>query len=477
MAQNGAYAPAKPLDSDRRGDRHGQISGKLGRIFPGTRADGVKLAVTLAQRFNGEIINADALQMYKGLPIATNKITDEERGGIPHHLLGCIGLEEEPWTVGKFVEEAGKIVGEMRGRGKLPVLVGGTHYYTQSLLFRNVHLNETVNDEHIATEEQEIRWPILRKSGEEMLEELWKVDPIMAAKWHPKDTRKIRRSLEIWLETGKPASELYAEQRATGSATIATGCPGLLDSGGPITQPPLRHDTLVFWLYDDLEILRERLNKRVDEMIRQGLLGEVETMERAHRDSEEAGLKVDTTKGIWVAIGYKEFKEHLEAIRGGIDKKEVEKARQSGIELTQTATRQYAKRQDRWIRLKLFQAFRDVYATNKFFLLDRSGGPKPEDTACDIARAFLAGKPLPDPSSLSSAATMIFNSDKVIGADKATNYTRHCGLCGTTVTTARDWESHLKSRKHKYMLKPPREHHYPKKTSSEDPTPRLEDKV
>ncbi|MCJ1247189.1 hypothetical protein MMC30_004403 [Trapelia coarctata] len=436
-----------------------------------------QLAVTLAERFNGEIINADALQMYQGLPIATNKITDDERKGIPHHLLGCIGLEEEPWTVGKFVEEAGKIVEEMRGRGKLPVLVGGTHYYTQSLLYRNVNLKETEKDERISPEEQEKRWPILQKSGEEMLEKLRKVDPTMAAKWHPNDTRKIRRSLEIWLETGKTASELYAEQRTTKPTTTPTEALSIPESVTQGTHPPPRYDTLIFWLYDDPEILRERLNDRVDEMIKQGLLTEVETMERAHRDLESAGFKVDTTKGIWVAIGYKEFKEHLEALRSGASETQLERTEQTGIELTQIATRQYAKRQDRWIRLKLFQSFRDVQAADKFFLLDRSDASRPiEKTACDIAGAFLAGEPLPDPLSLSATAATILNSDKVVGADRATSYTRYCELCGTTVTTAKDWELHMKSKKHKYMLKPPREHNYPKRIPWENLTFMGEDK-
>ena len=417
--------------------------------------------------------------MYKGLPIATNKITDQERKGIPHHLLGCIDLEEEPWTVGSFVGEAGKIVDEMRGRGKLPVLVGGTHYYTQSLLFRNVTLKGTENDERISTGEQEEKWPILRNSGKEMLEELRKVDPIMAAKWHPNDTRKIRRSLEIWLETGKTASEVYAEQRATKSTVMETGALSIPENGtsNKNGHPPLRYDTLIFWLYDNPEILKERLNTRVDEMIKQGLLAEVQTMERAHRDLEEAGLKVDPTRGIWVAIGYKEFRDHLEALRSGADETHLQKTGQSGVELTQIATRQYAKQQDRWIRLKLFQSFRDVQATDKFFLLDRSDASKPpEKTACDIAGAFLAGEPLLDPSALSSTAATIFNSDKVIGADKATSYTRLCELCATTVTTAKDWELHLKSRKHKFMLKPPHEHNYPRKVPAENLQSKVEDK-
>src|SRR5689334_20221731 len=97
--------------------------------------DHSKLAVELATRYNGEIINADAMQMYKGLPIITNKLTTEEQRGIPHHLLGSIELHEDPWVVTQFKKEATRIISEIRGRGKLPIVVGGTSYYLDGLLF------------------------------------------------------------------------------------------------------------------------------------------------------------------------------------------------------------------------------------------------------------------------------------------------------------------------------------------------------
>lgn len=87
----------------------------------------------IAKRHGGEIVNADAMQLYEGLPVVTNKITTSEQQGIPHHLLGCIGLKEETWTVGKFVKEALTVIEEIRSRGRLPIVVGGTHYYTQAV--------------------------------------------------------------------------------------------------------------------------------------------------------------------------------------------------------------------------------------------------------------------------------------------------------------------------------------------------------
>lgn len=91
----------------------------------------------LASRFNGEIINGDAMQMYRGLPIITNQIPVEERNGVPHHLISCVELDEQPWFVGRFRSESLRLIDDIHARGKTPVLVGGTHYYTQAVLFKD----------------------------------------------------------------------------------------------------------------------------------------------------------------------------------------------------------------------------------------------------------------------------------------------------------------------------------------------------
>ena len=161
------------------------------------------------------------MQLYSGLPIITNKITVEERKGIPHHLLGCIGLDEPTWVVGTFVKRALGVIEEIRSRGKLPILVGGTHYYTQSLLFRDRLAEaeedgeggESKKDHHEAQgpiEDLEDKYPILKESTENLLERLQDVDPVMAERWHPNDRRNIQRSLEIYLQTGRKSSDIYA---------------------------------------------------------------------------------------------------------------------------------------------------------------------------------------------------------------------------------------------------------------------------
>ena len=403
------------------------------------------------------------MQLYNGLPIATNKISQDERKGIPHHLLGCIGLEEETWTVGKFVEEARTTIAEIRSRGKLPILVGGTHYYTQSLLFTESVLNP--NDRWLPVAEQEKKWPILAASGAEMYGELQKVDPVMAARWHPKDVRKIRRSLEIWLQTGKRASETYAEQRngkcrperesevsKLDSAPIQT-----LESPAVGLKPAslLRYDTLLLWVYSDLDVLRERLNKRVDGMINGGLLQEIESMEAFRRKQSETGAAVDTTRGIWVAIGYKEFGEYFEALRGGSDRVRLQQLKEQCTEQMKAATRQYAKSQIRWIRLRLLQEIRGANSADKMFLLDGSDlktwSEAVEDVAEVLTEGFLSGRPLPSPLGISKVSAAILSSDE---PDRETVVrTQSCELCQVTVTTEKDWEQHLKSKQHKSLLK------------------------
>jgi tRNA dimethylallyltransferase len=150
--------------------------------------------VNIARRFNGEIINGDAMQLYEGLPVITNKMPEDERDGIPHHLLGCISLNEETWTVGNFVSNALAKISEIRARGRLPILVGGTHYYTQSLLFHDALANKSQDEEPVQNAE---RLAVLEEPTEVLLAKLREVDPVMADRWHPNDRRKIQRSLEL----------------------------------------------------------------------------------------------------------------------------------------------------------------------------------------------------------------------------------------------------------------------------------------
>lgn len=394
--------------------------------------------------------------MYEGLPIATNKISAEERRNVPHHLLGCIKLNEAPWTVTKFRQNATQVAEQIRSRGKVPIVVGGTHYYAQSLLFKDALVDNGPG--YMTVEEQEKRWPILGAGSAEMLQELNEIDPVMAQRWHPNDVRKIRRSLEIYLTTGRKASEIYEEQlEQRAREGDATNCHAddiarqALHQQDYRFQPESaqRYDSLIFWTHAEPETLKRRLDDRVDTMLRNGLLSEVESLYQHQQEQQIADPEADLTRGIWIAIGYKEFLPYLLATKdGNTSEKELERLKLDGIERTQIRTRQYAKSQIRWIRGKLLTALRRENLTSKIFQLDASDLAKWEESvmfkAEQIATAFLAGSVLPEPSEYLGIADSMNKPSK-----DQDHYARHCEVCNKIMTTADAWEVHSKSRKHK----------------------------
>ncbi|KAF3347104.1 Protein phosphatase inhibitor 2 [Verticillium dahliae VDG2] len=146
------------------------------------------LAVELATRFRGEVVNADAMQLYQGLPVITNKMTTAERRGIPHHLLDHIPLDEPAWIVGDFKRAANKVIREIRSRGNLPIVVGGTHYYTNALLFEDMFVGpghegqgEPAPAADVVPASDAGRFPILDEPTEVILAKLRDVDPPAAA--------------------------------------------------------------------------------------------------------------------------------------------------------------------------------------------------------------------------------------------------------------------------------------------------------
>lgn len=406
------------------------------------------------------------MQLYTGLPIITNKITVEERKGVPHHLLGCIDFGEPTWVVGTFVKRALRVIEEIRSRGKLPILVGGTHYYTQSLLFRE-QLAETDDDgkaggaekdkEHGPSENSDEAYPILKEPTEKLLEKLQEVDPVMASRWHPNDRRKIQRSLEIFLQTGRKASDIYAEQQIASAATNSSENTSGEESG-------LRFPSLVFWIHAETEILRTRLDNRIDKMLARGLIDEVSQLHE-YAVAQEAEKPVDESRGIWVSIGYKEFKAYIAALRtGAVSEEDLQALKAEAIERTKIATRQYAKRQTRWIRLKLLLALQSQPQTSQtetagmFYLLDGTSVPDFESTvlspAAETTQAFLSGTPMPEPKDLSAAAAeqLSVKPDRDHSNMHKNWVRRRCDLCGVTCVTDKQWEAHARSRAHRRLV-------------------------
>ncbi len=397
-----------------------------------------QLAVELATRFRGEIINADAMQLYRGLPIITNKISGDEQRGIPHHLLGTIGLDTLPWDVTEFKKHASQTIREIRSRGNLPILVGGTQYYVEPLLFQDAILDDVEND-------MSQTFPILNASAEEMLLELRRVDPVMAEKWHPNDRRKIQRSLEIYLQTGKTASELYSEQVQRKESAGASQA----DAAGP-------WENILFWVYAERQVLCDRLDRRVDKMLDSGILEEVRELHEFKSEKADAGQVLEMTKGIWQSIGYKQLEPYVTATTA--DSTELERVKTAGLEDMKTATRRYANYQNKWIKSKQIPRLRDrgAEAINSLYLLDSTDiGLYAENVtgpASRILSQFLKGEARQSPLDMSALAREVL--DKATEpASKETPKQRVCEICHVTLVTEEGWTRHVQGNRHRKVTR------------------------
>lgn len=366
------------------------------------------------------------------------------------------------------MNKAREIIHDIRARGRLPILVGGTHYYTQALLFED-QIIERGEDPHEET------FPILQESTEVILAKLRELDPVIADRWHPNDRRKIQRSLEICLKTGKPASQIYIEQKmAKGRSENLNIEQDLKVTLGD--SPSLIEPTLLLWVHAAAETLKDRLDSRVLDMVRTGLLEEVKTLDNFLLARETAGESIDRTRGIWVSIGYKEFEDYQLALRFGTSPEAVlEKLKQDGIERTQAATRQYSKRQVRWIRIKLLNALSNAGASNTTFLLDGSDIKQwhkaVAEPGIEITRQFLDDEKLPDPEFLSEAAKEMLSPKSEDLSQRPDLWEKKvCGACGGVVcVTPTTWETHLNSKGHKRNTTERKSQKFPpKKRKSEE---------
>ena len=275
-------------------------------VITGPTATGkTKLSVALAKEFNGEIVSADSMQIYRRMDIGTAKVTPEETEGIPHFMVD-IAEPHESYSVARYVREAAACIDDILARGKLPFVVGGTNLYIDSLISgRDFADNEEGNSLR-----GEIDAEYEEKGGEAMLEILREFDPERAEKLHPADRRRIIRAIEIYRLTGKTITLHDLETQAI----------------------PPRYDAAMIALdFEDRAHLYARIDSRVDIMAEQGLFEEVRSL------LDEGVLESSTAMQ---AIGYK---EPAAFFRGEITKGEA-------IELIKRESRRYAKRQLTWLR-------------------------------------------------------------------------------------------------------------------------------
>ncbi len=275
-------------------------------VICGPTASGkTALAVALAQALNGEVVSADSMQVYRRMDIGTAKPTVEEMAGVPHHMID-VADPEENYSVARYVQEAVPVVDDILARGRLPIVAGGTGLYIDNLIAGREFAPfpaDTGLRESLQARAKAGGLPALR-------EELARVDPEAARRLHPNDEKRIIRALEVWYATGKTITEHDRESRAL----------------------PPRYTALTIGLdYADRADLRERIDRRVDEMMDRGLEAEV----RALLDS---GVSPGCTA--MQAIGYKELAAALAEGRPA----------EEGAEEIKLRSRQYAKRQLTWFR-------------------------------------------------------------------------------------------------------------------------------
>lgn len=272
-------------------------------VVGATASGKTSLAVKIAQKYNGEIISADSMQIYKGMDIATAKATKEEQCGIPHYLMDFLP-PTELFSVSDYVEMAKNTINDILSRGKIPVICGGTGLYIRSLV-ENIQFSPEQADENLRNELNE-RYE--KEGGEVLLKELAEFDPEIAKTLHPSNNKRIVRAIEIYRTTGITMSEHIRRSK---------------DIPSPYEW------TVIGIAFADRQKLYDRINLRVGIMLKQGLLEEAKEFYRENKGKTAIG-----------AIGYKELKPYLDG----------EMSLEQAVENLKQVTRNYAKRQMTWFK-------------------------------------------------------------------------------------------------------------------------------
>lgn len=274
-------------------------------VVAGPTASGkTRLAIDIAKAFSGEIVSADSMQIYKYMDIGTAKPTAEERAECPHHLIDFVEPDAE-FSVADYTNLAHKVIADITNRGKLAVMCGGTGLYIDSVV-KDITFGELDTDYSLREKLQNIAE---REGAEKLLEMLAEFDKVSAERLHPNNLRRIIRAIEFYKLTGIPISE---HQEMT-------------------KQIESRYDTVMFCIDHDREVLYDRINRRVDIMLDEGLLDEVRKIMDMGYTKELNSMK---------GIGYKEIMDYY---NGDCSLDEA-------IESVKQGSRRYAKRQLTWFR-------------------------------------------------------------------------------------------------------------------------------
>jgi len=272
-------------------------------VIAGPTASGkTGLSIGLAKALDGEIVSADSMQIYKYMNIGTAKPTKAERDGIPHHMMDFLEPDVN-FSVADYCDMAHKTIEEIHSRGRMPILVGGTGLYIDSLV-NNVDFDMDDKNHEIRKELE----ALAERDGVEAVHNILKeIDAETAEKYHPNNLRRVIRAIEFYRVTGKRISQHAKEEKTS------------------------RYDVVYFCIDWDREILYERINKRVDIMVEEGLVEEVKSL---------LGKGYDKNSTAMQGIGYKEFYGYLAG----------EKTLEETLDEIKQSSRRYAKRQLTWFR-------------------------------------------------------------------------------------------------------------------------------
>ncbi|XP_063382751.1 tRNA dimethylallyltransferase [Cydia fagiglandana] len=452
-------------------------------ILGATGTGKTKLSVELAQRFQTEIISADSMQVYKGLDVVTAKATPAERALAPHHLLDILEPHQN-FTVVDFRNRALKIIQELTEKENIPIVVGGTNYYMESIIYNILVEEETdseellwnrstikrdiddagpsadepnakrpakdVNNEETTVEsnnddsqtkpqieitdeidKEKVKYEVDNErllTNEDIHLRLMSIDPVMAERLHPNNRRKMLRSIEVWLKTGRRHSDILEEQKQR------EGC---------LRRPGA---TIVLWLKCEQKVHDERLDKRVDGMLEQGLIDELLDFHQRHNKQRlKDGKPPDYTRGIFQTLGFKEFHDYLmlsEAERQG-----RHDLLQQSIVNMKIGTRRYARRQNKMVKGRFLEhPNREVPPIYELDTTDVSAwDTQVKEKAIDIIESYLNGTPC--------KYEPLTSETKEAKKDINPFSNNYCEVCKRILIGDKEYGIHLNSNKHMKVLK------------------------